>query len=30
MVMGMTVDGTATARLLRKAFENPPVSRASR
>ena len=30
MVMGMTVAGTATARLLRKALENPPASSALR
>jgi hypothetical protein len=30
MVMGMTVDGMVTARLLRNAFSKPPASRASR
>jgi hypothetical protein len=30
MVMGMTVEGAATARLFRNAFAKPPVSRASR
>jgi len=30
MVMGMTVDGMATARLFRKALPNPPVERALR
>ena len=30
MVIGMTVDGMATATLLRKAFWKPPVSRACR
>ena len=29
-VMGMTVDGTATARLLRKALPNPSVDSAER
>ena len=30
MVIGMTVDGMVTARLLRKAFLKPPASSASR
>ncbi len=30
MVIGMTVAGTATATLLRKAFPKPSASRASR
>ena len=30
MVMGITVEGIATARLLRRAFEKPPASNASR